>query len=617
MYLQHYQLNAKPFQITSDPKFLWLGEKHREALATLRYGIIDNRGILLLTGEVGTGKTILINRLIKMLDVDTVVATLPDPDLVSMDFYNMLADGFGMNRKFDSKGEFLIHLREFLFQSHANQKQVLLIIDESQRLNHFLMEDIRVLSNIEMDDRKLINVFFVGQQEFNVLLAAPQNRALAQRVTVRYHIAPLDRAEIGLYIKHRLKVAGGQQQLFSKSAIDEVFQFSGGIPRLINIICDHALLTGYARGAKLIDEKIIKECNEELRIPVKQSIHIQGDNSIAADSKSIASAVARTESHDEQKGQPETGGTRAAMPSHASIFLRRFWLLLVVLLAGVIGFIIMHYSHEKATRWDIEDLAPNKYLTNLEKEKELLSKQMQDTVPGDNPKGLSHTSSSDESLPAPHNETKLVQGDPQIHVSSIPSKTSEKNTVEKAVVLSPIVNSPQASSEDKKNKSESIVPNHRETLPESLVTEPPLKKDGTGTESLQVDAGHGIETIAPLPLMKEKVVIPFTLNSNEIDNNLYSVLDQIAEYMVKHADEKIYVRGYTDSSGSKGYNESVSQFRASAVKTYLIGKGAPAQNIIIFAMGDVNPLASNDTLVGRSRNRRVEIEFSPGKFEAE
>jgi general secretion pathway protein A len=200
MYLDYYQLRAKPFQITADPKFLWLGDKHKEALATLRYGIVDNRGFLLLTGEVGTGKTLLINRLCSLLDIDTVVATLPDPDLNSMDFYNLLADGLQMKRTFDSKGAFLIHLRDFLHQSHADQKQVLLIIDESQRLNHKLMEDIRVLSNIELQDRKLINIFFVGQQEFNSILMTPPNRALSQRITVRYHIEPLNQEETGQYV---------------------------------------------------------------------------------------------------------------------------------------------------------------------------------------------------------------------------------------------------------------------------------------------------------------------------------------------------------------------------------------------------------------------------------
>ncbi|RPI70495.1 MAG: DUF2075 domain-containing protein, partial [Desulfobacteraceae bacterium] len=263
MYLDYYKLKTKPFQITVDPKFLWLGEKHKEALATLRYGIVDNRGFLLLTGEVGTGKTILINRLVSTLNIDTVVATLPDPDLESMDFYNLMADGLKFNRTFDSKAAFLIALRDFLYQSYANQKNVLLVIDESQRLNHQLMEDIRVLSNIELQDRKLINIFFVGQQEFNGILNTPQNRALAQRITVRYHIEALDIKETSQYIAHRLKVAGSSEMLFDGGAVSEIFKFSGGIPRLINIICDHALLTGFARGIKKIGVNTVLECAQE------------------------------------------------------------------------------------------------------------------------------------------------------------------------------------------------------------------------------------------------------------------------------------------------------------------------------------------------------------------
>ena len=293
MYLDHYQLKTKPFQITADPKFLWLGEKHKEALATLRYGILDNRGFLLLTGEVGTGKTLLINRLISMLDMDTAVATLPDPDLTSMDFYNILADGFKMNRTFDSKGAFLLHLRDFLHKSYADQKQVLLIIDESQRLNHRLMEDIRVLSNIELQDRKLINIFFVGQQEFNTILTAPQNRALAQRITVRYHITPLEKKEVGEYVQHRLSVAGTTQKIFNASAIDGIYQFSGGIPRLINILCDHALLTGYARNTKTIDARIIEECAQELRIPIKSSVKGMVATMNTIESKTIGNAASR------------------------------------------------------------------------------------------------------------------------------------------------------------------------------------------------------------------------------------------------------------------------------------------------------------------------------------
>jgi general secretion pathway protein A len=178
MYLSYFGLTEKPFQITSDPKFLWLGEKHNEALSALRYGIMENKGFVLLTGEVGTGKTVLINRLTSMIDVDTIVATIPDPDLESLDFYKLLADGFKMKKTFMSKGGFLIHMRDFLHKSYSDKKQVLLIIDEAQRLSHKLLEEIRLLSNIELHDRKLINIFFVGQPEFKEALMESRNRAV-------------------------------------------------------------------------------------------------------------------------------------------------------------------------------------------------------------------------------------------------------------------------------------------------------------------------------------------------------------------------------------------------------------------------------------------------------
>jgi general secretion pathway protein A len=554
MYLKHFQLNTKPFQITADPKFLWLGEKHKEALATLRYGILDNRGFLLLTGEVGTGKTILINRLVSMLDLDTVVATLPDPDLISMDFYNLLADGFKMNRTFDSKGAFLIHLRDFLHQSHANRKQVLLVIDESQRLNHHLMEDIRVLSNIELHDRKLINIFFVGQQEFNTILSAPQNRALAQRITVRYNISPLDKEEVGKYITHRLKVAGSTQALFTPAAIDEVFQFSGGIPRLINILCDHALLTGYARGTKEVDDRIVRECAEELRIPVKSASARGTESGQAQDSKSIVNAAARQSSEASGKAMPApvAGDKHAQNQKNETESAPRSpaWKVLyagiVLLLVALGAYAINNYTGQESTRYKAEDLTPQKYKTSLQQEKETLSKSIE--------KGGSDNES----------EKASPQGD--------------QNKADK----------PEASDQD---------------APQGSIGQRVTSSSGAVAKNQKMGA------IAPLPLIKDKTIIHFTLNSNEIDPKSYLILDGIAAYLADHPDQVAYVRGYTDSIGSSTYNESVSRFRASAVKSYLMGKGAPPDNIQIFAMGDSAPVASNENAQGRGQNRRVEIEF--------
>ena len=195
MYLSHYNLRLKPFQITTDPRFIWLGEKHNEALSTLIYGIQEDKGFLVLTGEIGTGKTSLINYLLKKLDYKVINATISDPAMSINDFFKILSDEFNMGTNFEGKGDFLIHFKKFLINAYSDEKKVLLIIDEAQRLNHDLLEQIRLLSNIEVNNSKLINIFFVGQNEFNDILIDEKSKAVLQRIAVRSNIDPLTATE--------------------------------------------------------------------------------------------------------------------------------------------------------------------------------------------------------------------------------------------------------------------------------------------------------------------------------------------------------------------------------------------------------------------------------------
>lgn len=266
MYHAHFGFNSKPFQINADPKFLWMGEKHTEALWTLRYGVLEKQGFLLLTGDVGTGKTTLLNAFLKDLPPDVLVARIPDPKLDLMDFINILSGIFGINESFQSKGPFIVQFEAFLKRQHYLGRNVLLIIDEAQRLTYELLEEIRALSNLEKPEAKLLNIFFVGQDEFNNMLLEHRNKAIRQRITLSYHLEPLNRKEVGEYIWHRQKVAGAQKDLFSKRTIDFIYAFSGGFPRTINIICDHALLSAYADGKKMVSNAIISECARDLEI---------------------------------------------------------------------------------------------------------------------------------------------------------------------------------------------------------------------------------------------------------------------------------------------------------------------------------------------------------------
>jgi len=336
MYLSFYRLKHKPFQINTDPKFLWMGEKHEEALATLKYGVLDNKGFLLLTGDVGTGKTTLIHALLNSLDSETYVAFVRDPALEPLDFFQYVAYAFGMKSDtISSKGGFLIQFERFLLEAYDKRRKVVLIIDEAQRISQNLLEEVRLLSNLERQESKLLNIFFIGQNEFNDILRKPENRAIRQRITVHYNIQPLTRDEIARYINHRLEVASAGQskdffaplqkskngalvrqsfriplpksptQIFSADAVDEVFAFSGGYPRPINIICDRAMLTSFVEGAKVVLGRHVKECVKEMEIPGNEAsgdVHSRtsphrGDNDITsakiAEDKGPGTPVAR------------------------------------------------------------------------------------------------------------------------------------------------------------------------------------------------------------------------------------------------------------------------------------------------------------------------------------
>jgi len=268
MYLKHYGLKKKPFDISPDPSFLWLGETHKEALAHMKYGILGDRRFLLITGDVGTGKTALIKCLVRIIDMVAFVVTIPDPDLTRLDFYNFLANELRMGTQFKSKAEFLIHFKKFLLNAFSKQKKVLLIIDEAQRLNHELLQEIRFLANIDFGGKMMINIFLVGQNEFKDLLMEERNKSVRDRITASYQINPLTEADVFSYIQHRLRVAGTSRLVFTPDAVHQIFLLTRGYPRLINILCDRALLSGYTMEKPIIDKGIVKKSAKELKIAI-------------------------------------------------------------------------------------------------------------------------------------------------------------------------------------------------------------------------------------------------------------------------------------------------------------------------------------------------------------
>ncbi len=267
MYLSFYGLKKKPFQIGTKPGFLWLGKMHKEALALLKYGILENKGFLLLTGDVGTGKTTLITALTDSLGDEVIAARVPDPGLEMIDFMNYISHAFGMEHRFTCKEYFLIHFGNFLHSAHRAGKKIILIIDEAQRLSCELLEEIRQLSNIEKQEAKVLNILFVGQNEFNDVLLEKKNRALHQRIAINYSIDPLDFYETGEFVRQILLLAGAEKEIFSPDAIRNVYKYSGGFLRRIIILCDHALLSGFIQERKIITGDMVRECAGDLCLP--------------------------------------------------------------------------------------------------------------------------------------------------------------------------------------------------------------------------------------------------------------------------------------------------------------------------------------------------------------
>jgi type II secretory pathway predicted ATPase ExeA len=269
MYADFYNLKEKPFNLSPSSRFLYLGETHKEALALLSYGVQERKGFVLLTGEVGTGKTTIIHALLAGLDQDVHLLHLSNPLISPSEFLDYLArKALGRETPFHSKAEFLIAFETFLRNCLESRKNFLLIIDEAHKLSFELLEEIRLLSNMETAEEKLINIFLVGQPELKERLAHPRSRALFQRITIHYHLEPLDQKSVAEYIRTRLRVAGAEEpnDIFPESVINEIYQYSKGYPREINNMADNLLLLGYVQDTKRITPEIVAECRKHMTL---------------------------------------------------------------------------------------------------------------------------------------------------------------------------------------------------------------------------------------------------------------------------------------------------------------------------------------------------------------
>jgi len=267
MYLAFFGLGEKPFAITPDPRYLYLSVRHAEALAHLIYGITEAGGFIQLTGEVGTGKTTTIRSLLARVPRNAEIALIINPRMSPLEFLQTICEelGLGVPDSAESNAKELVGLlNRYLLHAHARGRRVVLIVDEAQNLTPQVLEQVRLLTNLETETQKLLQIILIGQPELRDLLARNDLRQLAQRITARFHLDPLAREETFAYVQHRLRVAGASRDIFTRRALAAVHRISGGVPRVINILCDRALLGAYTADEHRVTARLVRRAGVEI-----------------------------------------------------------------------------------------------------------------------------------------------------------------------------------------------------------------------------------------------------------------------------------------------------------------------------------------------------------------
>ncbi len=306
MYEKHFSFKYKPFELVPNPDFLFPSSTHKKASTFLDYGIKEKIGFILITGEIGSGKTTIIRNLIKNINGSVKLSRVNNTKVSSEQLISMINEDFGLGIEGKNKTKLLSELNEFLIEEYTKKLQPVLLVDEAQNLSADLLEEIRLLSNLETDRSKLLQIILVGQPELRKTLMLPELTQLRQRININYHIAPLSIDETAQYIKHRLTIAGNSEAIkFQDDTLNLIYQFSRGIPRLINIICDFALLSAYVEGKKQVSVDIVRDVLQDLEsqdywseygdTPVSEEVKNDTDTDVSETIGNIARRIIKLE----------------------------------------------------------------------------------------------------------------------------------------------------------------------------------------------------------------------------------------------------------------------------------------------------------------------------------
>jgi general secretion pathway protein A len=596
MYKSLYKIDSKPFELRPDPAFLWLGEKYKEVLSTLRYGILQNKGFLLLTGSGGMGKTTLINSLVEGLAEDVECAVIADPRMERVDFYNEIAEGFGMNTLFSSKVQFLIQFSHFLHKAHDDGKKVLLLIDDCHLLSQEMLEELRLLSNIEKAEAKLINIFFIGEPQFNEMLIRQRNRAVRQRLTLNAKLMPLNVNETGDYIQHRLCVAGGAEKLFTAKAVQLIHKHSQGVPRFINVLCEYALQAGSSMGRKNIDHKLIKECVQRLDLTIKAAsgdanFETLGEKNGCGDSLRDRFVIEKNNGLPTMSGFSVENGGR-----------KRIWLIILPLLFFAGSSLYYFYPRNNIAHTVVKEKNPVQPVVVKEPLVKVTSSPAASVLENSDAEINEKKAAALKNviLSKAYSE-EAVQANQEIEETQVIDAVAD--SVETAIIED---SDPFAQPDEPSIQPEEPVGQH-ELI--GAVEEGNEAVKGQMVEEQLEHRGSVKRNMPDIPPMEPvKIILPLRPNSLQLTRQAKREFDRFVKKLRRYPEAQIVVRGYVSSNADSPENRQLSEKRAEAVGRLMMQYGIDREQLEIKGMGIRNPIASNKTGAGRRKNRRVEIE---------
>ena len=612
MYRSLYNLKSRPFELEPDPLFLWLGERHKETLFFLRYGILDNMGFLLLAGGAGTGKTALINGLARGLKSDVEWAIISKSSHESLEFYNEIVTGFGLDAVFTSKVEFFIQFSHFLHKAYEENKKVVLFVDDCHLLSQEILDELRLLPNIQKGDAKLIDIFFVGQPEFAEMLAVPCNHSIQEQLALKAKLVPFSVNETGHYILHRLKVSGATSEIFTSRAVQQIHTYSQGIAREINIICERALQAGAALGEKIIDEKLIVMCVEEPDKLVEDDL--RRDASTSEQGKSDFSG----EVDDRVTPEVIEGKKRGSLLPYVMLFAVCIGLgfyffsakrdmfsvpdratdgvmqeTAIVAGPGIVD------SGETDPRIAVAIIEPEPLKGSMEMAKsEVLVAQVEESV-----EGVTVPPVTLGELDGPAG--KRVVEEPAAEVT-----VPEESVVEEMAVADATAGEAPAMemgtvAELTENEAVDEVEDSEKAVGQAAAEEIKVPEETAG--ELLAEEVEVPENPPQAPLQPDKVLLGLQPNTLKLTREANKNFSKFVETLLQYPNARVLVKGYVSSNNDTSENLKLSEKRAATVRQLLIKHGVAAIQIEVRGMGIQDPIATNDTRAGRLKNRRVEI----------